>query len=341
VQQPSRIHKSRDQRPPRRGADQEDRKPFARVPWWVRALSSLPLPAWYGFARFLYWLSEYVVRHRRGVIDMQLAACFPERDAAWLRDTRRGFYRNSCEVAVEVVKAATISREEVDRRVTFEGDAAARAALAGGQSIMVVTSHNCNWEWTLLKLSALGYPLHVAYKPLKGRFGDELMLTVRSRFGAEMIAAKRLLMRVIRYRGPPRIVAIAADQAPTASGVRYFTRFMGLDTAFFVGPEAIARAAGLPVFFLAMRRLSQGHYCVGFVPLSAAGEELAEGALLERYAAALEALTREHPADWLWSYRRWKVKRDAQGNPTVDRTGFVSHPLCMATGVRFIVNTEA
>jgi Kdo2-lipid IVA lauroyltransferase/acyltransferase len=179
--------------------------------------------------------------------------------------------------------------------------------------ISTVTSHNCNWEWTLLRLTSLGHPIHAAYKPLRGRFGDRLMLTIRSRFGAEMIAARRLLMRVMRHKGPSRVVAIVADQAPTSSGVRYFTRFMGLDTAFFVGPEAIARAARLPVFYLAMRRESRGHYSVEFVPLASAGEELAEGAMLE--------LTREHPADWLWNYRRWKVQRDAEGNPVVVKSG--------------------
>jgi lauroyl/myristoyl acyltransferase len=70
-----------------------------------------------------------------------------------------------------------------------------------------------------------------------------------------------------------------------------------------------------------MRRESRGHYRVAFEPLSAAGEDLAEGEMLERYAAAVERLTREQPADWLWNYRRWKVQRDAQGNPIVVKTG--------------------
>ncbi|MGQ0385234.1 MAG: lysophospholipid acyltransferase family protein [Gammaproteobacteria bacterium] len=327
MQQPSRIHKSRHSRRRHRPYELEDRRPFARLPWWLRALSSLPLLAWYGFGRFFAWLAEHVIRHRRRVIEMQIAACFPDRDTAWVRAARHAFYRGFGQVSVEIIKAATITQEEIDRRVTFKGEQPARRALDAGQSIMVVTSHNCNWEWTLLKLSfGMGHPIHAAYKPLRGRFGDRLMLTIRSRFGAEMIAARRLLMRVMRYRGPPRIVAVVADQAPTSSGVRYFTRFMGLDTAFFVGPEAIARAAGLPVYYLAMRRESRGHYSVEFVPLAAAGEALAEGALLERYAAAVEALTREQPADWLWNYRRWKVQRDAQGNPVVIKSGEISSP---------------
>jgi KDO2-lipid IV(A) lauroyltransferase len=258
---------------------------------------------------------------------MQLAACFPERDARWIRDTRRAFYRSFADVSVEIVKAATITPGEIDRRVVFEGEEAPRAALDAGQSIIVVTSHNCNWEWTLLKLSMhMGHAVHATYKPLKGRFGDRLMMTIRSRFGAEMIPARRLLMRVLRYRGPSRIVAMVADQAPTSSAVRYFTQFMGLDTAFFIGPEAIARAAKLPVWYVAMRRVGRGHYRVEFQQLSEACEELAPGALIERYAAAVERLTRERPADWLWNYRRWKVQRDAEGNPRIVKSGLITRP---------------
>ena len=321
------MHKARNQRVKRRDADFEDRQPFERIPLWLRLLSSLPLPLWYGFARFVAWLLEHVFRSRHRLVDMQLAACFPDRDAAWINATRCAFFRNFCDVSVEIIKAATMQPGEIDRRVTFEGAEAARAALDSGQSIIVVSSHNCNWEWTLLKLSmAMGHPLHATYKPFKGRYGDRLMLTIRSRFGAEMIVARRLLMRVLRYRGPARIVGIVADQTPTSSAVRYFTQFMGLDTAFFIGPEAIARAARLPVWYLAMRREARGFYRINFVPLCEAGEELAPGALIERYAAAVESLTRECPPDWLWNYRRWKVQRDAEGNPKIVKSGEIARP---------------
>jgi len=324
---PAEIKKVRHQRFRKRAADLEDRKPFERFPWWLRMLSSIPLPAWYGFATLLAFLMDRVFRARRDIIDMQLRACFPKEDDDWIRKTRSAFYRNFADVSVEIVKAVTLSPEEIDRRVRFENDAPLRAAFEAGRSLIVVTSHNCNWEWALLKLSTgFGRPIQAAYKPLKGRWGDSLMLTVRSRFGAEMITAKRLLIRVMRYKGPPRIVAMVADQAPTSSGVRYFTQFMGLDTAFFVGPEAIARSGKLPVFYSAMRRESRGNYVMDFVPIAAAGEELAPGQLIERYAGAVERVTRERPPDWLWNYRRWKVQRDAEGNPQVVKSGFIRAP---------------
>jgi KDO2-lipid IV(A) lauroyltransferase len=324
---PAQIQKVRHQRQRKRAAEVEDRKPFERFPWWLRLLSAIPLRAWYAFATFMAFVLDRVLHNRQDVVDMQLEACFPDKDAAWIATTRHAFFRNFADVTVEIVKAVSISPEEIDRRVTFEKTESARAALAAGQSIIVVTSHNCNWEWALLKLSrALGAPVHATYKPLKGDFGDRLMLSIRSRFGAEMISARRLLMRVLRYRGPARIVAMVTDQAPTESGVRYFTHFMGLDTAFFIGPEAIARAGKLPVWYLAIRRQSRGYYRAEFRQIAMAGEELAPGALIERYVAEVEAITRENPPDWLWNYRRWKVQRDADGHPQVVKSGEINLP---------------
>ena len=324
---PAQFHKARNQRFRKRAADFEHREPFERMPLWLRFLSSLPLPVWYGIASFLSFLLDKVLRSRHEIIEMQLRACFPDRDAEWIRSTRSAFFRNFADVSVEIVKAMSMKAEEIQRRVSFEDDGPARAALGAGRSIVIVTSHNCNWEWALLKLCLdMGHPVHAAYKPLKGRFGDRLMLTIRSRFGAEMITARRLLMRVMRYRGPARMIAMVADQAPTSSGVRYFTQFMGLDTAFFIGPEAIAKAGNLPVFYLAMRRASRGHYRIQFVRIASGDEAFAPGALIERFAAEIEKLTRERPPDWLWNYRRWKVQRDKDGNPHIVKSGLITRP---------------
>jgi len=290
-------------------ADLEHRKPFKRVPLWLRAIAALPLPAWYRIADLFAWLAEHVVRHERTLVDAQLRRCFPDRDEAWINATRRSFYRNFGDVSCEMVKAVSIGEDEIRKRVRLVDAGPARAALDAGRSVLIVTSHNCNWEWALLALSLdMGHPLDAAYKPLIGRLGDRLFLTIRSRFGAHMIPAGRLLIRVLRRRRQARIVAMVADQNPVPSAVRYFTQFFGQDTAFYLGPDAIARAGKMAVYYGAMRRESRGHYSVTFEPLAAAGEELPEGAIIDRYARHVEALTREHPADWLWSYRRWKVR---------------------------------
>lgn len=305
----------------RAGAPRPGRRPPG-VPGWARLISRIPLPVWYALASLLAWLGEYVTPYRRKVINEQLRKCFPELDDEAIARVRRGFYRNFADVMVETVKALSISPQEVRRRMALGGAERVREHVRAGRSVIVATSHNCNWEWTLLILSLeLGCPLEAAYKPMHDPWADRLLLAMRSRFGATMIAAKRLPIHVMRRRKEPRVLAMVADQDPVSSGARHFTSFFGQETAFYLGPEAIARAVGAPIFFVAVRRTARGHYAVDLEPLVGHDEQLEDGAWVERYVRRVEQQIRANPPDWLWSYRRWKVSRDAQGNVSVQRPG--------------------
>lgn len=294
--------------------------PVPRIPLWARALSSLPLPVWYALASLLAWLGEHVTPYRRKVVNTQLRQCFPDLDDAAITRIRRGFYRNFADVMVETVKALTITPRQLRSRVTLLGADAVRAHIVTGRPVVIVTSHNCNWEWTLLILSLeLGVPLDAAYKPMHDAWADRLLLAMRSRFGANMIPAKRLTMHVRRRRDEPRVIAMVADQDPVSSARRHFTTFFGRETAFYLGTEAIARIAGAPVFFVAVRRTGRGRYEVALEPLVGHDEPLPDGGWIERYARRVEAQIRAHPSDWLWSYRRWKVQRAADGTVSIHR----------------------
>jgi KDO2-lipid IV(A) lauroyltransferase len=200
------------------------------------------------------------------------------------------------------------------RRVRIINLEAARALLDAGQSMMMVTSHLGNWEWLLQGVALqLGYPVDAAYKPLHDAWAERLMLKVRTRFGARLIPAKELLGDFLRRRGLVRALAMNADQAPVSTDKRYWTQFLGQDTAFYVGAEQIARATRLPIQYLLMRRVKRGHYEVEIRPLWDGREALEPNAVTERYARACEADVLKHPSDWLWSYRRWKLKKPLYG----------------------------
>jgi KDO2-lipid IV(A) lauroyltransferase len=90
---------------------------------------------------------------------------------------------------------------------------------------------------------------------------------------------------------------------------RHWTQFLGQDTAFYVGAEQIARAARLPILYLVMRRVRRGYYEAEIRTLWDGREVLPPNAVTERYARACEQDVLQHPADWLWSYRRWRLKK--------------------------------
>ena len=155
--------------------------------------------------------------------------------------------------------------------------------------------------------------MDAAYKPLHDAWAERLVLEVRSRFGARLIPAKELLADFLRRRAIVRALAMNADQAPVSTDKRHWTTFLGQDTAFYVGAEQIARATRLPMLYLVMRRVKRGYYEVEIRQLWDGREAVEPNTVTERYARACEADVLEHPADWLWSYRRWKLKKPLYG----------------------------
>lgn len=279
-------------------------KCLSRLPWWVlHALSA-----------FLYFLAYYVVRHRHAVIQEQILKVYPSASEAERTAIHKQYLRHFCDVLVEVVKSVSMSEADMRERVRFVNPEEPRKYLAAGQSVLFVTSHLCNWEWLLHGVVlSIGYPVDAAYKPLHDQWAERLMLQVRSRFGARLIPAKELLADFIRNRGVVRAVGINADQAPVSTDKRYWTVFLGQDTAFYIGAEQIARAMRLPMMYTRMRRVRRGFYEVEFKLLWDGRETVAANELTERYARACEIDVLSSPADWLWSYRRWRLKKPLYG----------------------------
>jgi Kdo2-lipid IVA lauroyltransferase/acyltransferase len=280
----------------------------------IKLFSRLPWAALYAFSAFLYFLAYYVARHRRHVIREQLAKVFPNLSFEERERIHKQFLRNFCDVLVEVLKSVSMSGDDMSRRMRVTNGELAREYLDAGRSIMFMTSHLGNWEWLLHGVTLqLGYPVDAAYKPLHDAWAERLMLKVRSRFGARLVPAKELLADFFKRRGVVRAVGMNADQAPVSTDQRYWTQFLGQDTAFYVGAEQIARATRLPILYAHVHRVRRSFYEVEFLPLWDGRETIEPNQITERYARACENDVLNSPADWLWSYRRWRLKKPLYG----------------------------
>jgi Kdo2-lipid IVA lauroyltransferase/acyltransferase len=286
----------------------------ARSAWWVRIVATLPFGLLYGFASVVGWLAFRVFPYRGELVHHHLKLAFPDVDERGLRDIMRRYYAGFAQMFVEIVKSARMPAEEFERRVRIVNLERPLELLSQGKSVLCVAAHQCNWEWMLLAFSSrLGYPVDAAYKPLVDRWAEREMKIVRSRFGCRMIAAKELLPDMIKRRAITRAIAMVADQEPTTSEHKHWTRFLNRDTAFYMGPEEISRVTKLPVFFIVMKRVSRGYYEMSFEPLATPDEKLPPGELTERYARRVERQIQEAPPDWPWSHKRWKLKKSVYG----------------------------
>jgi KDO2-lipid IV(A) lauroyltransferase len=286
--------------------------PPAAPAWWLRALGRLPLPLMYAKAAFVAWLLRAVFRYRVRVVRDNLRGALPELGEGARRQILRRHYGALAEVLFELPRVAVMSAAELRERVLTPDMPALHAELARGRPVLVLTGHQCNWEWLLQAMALdLGVPFLAAYKPPHNASADRLMLALRGRFGVRMVPGKRLLREVLRHRGQPHAIGMVADQMPTSSAGRVWLKFLGRDTAFFPGPAEVARLGAYSAYFLALRRVRRGFYEVRFEPLAAAGDNLDVPTFTARYAARLEAGIRASPADWAWTHRRWKLQPPA------------------------------
>jgi Kdo2-lipid IVA lauroyltransferase/acyltransferase len=294
------------------------------IPLWVRLLSRVPWNVLYAVFGMLAAFLHHVIRFRRDVVRSNLNGALTSLDARELDKVESQYYRGLGELVAEVIKASTMTADELRSRVVLRNVDLPRGELKAGRSVLILGAHQCNWEWMLLAMSLdLGFPLAAAYKPLRGSHGERLMHSIRSRFGGRLVPAKELLTDIMSKRGEVRAIAMIADQEPVTAELKWWTEFLGRQTAFFMGPEKISRAAKFAVMYAGMRRTSRGHYEVTFAPISEAREQYDSGAVTERYARLVEADVLANPGDWMWSHRRWRLRKDAQspevGVPYVSR----------------------
>jgi KDO2-lipid IV(A) lauroyltransferase len=256
-------------------------------------------------------LATLVVRiggFRRQVTRGNLERSFPELNVAQRRVIERDYVRRQSEVFAEILYGRGLGADELRSRVTIVNPELLANAHPP-RPLVIAGAHHCNWEWMVLRLSLeLGPRLMALYKPLTNERADAFFKNMRSRFGARLIPAKSVLQELARFREAGAI-GLVADQVPKTSPEKHWLEFLHQDTAFYMGPELMARALRTQVICVRMHRSGRGRYALELTALNEPGEKLPSGTLTERYARHLEAWIRDDPAGWWWGHKRWKLKR--------------------------------
>jgi len=281
----------------------------------LKFLTHLPLPVLYALGRFAYFVTYHVLRWHRELAARNLASAFPEQSAEERAKLLKQSYVNLGQTLAETFWGFGATAEELAQRVAIENPDVIERYIAEKRPVVVLTAHICNWEWLLPGTGAqFGIPIDAVYKPLRVASLDAFIRDTRTRFGGKPIPIQSFLFELMRRAGEARAYAMVADQTPPRSMDKYWTRFLNQDTAFFTGADKIARFLDAPVIYIAMRRVSKGHYSVRVhvlvEPPYEHGDDLQ---VVERYARRLELEVRANPADWLWVHNKWKYPKPDGG----------------------------
>ena len=257
----------------------------------------------YACSWLLFFLGYRLFGLRRGTIRQNLRRSFPDRSDSERESIRNQFVTRQSELLAEFDHARVMQPEELRARVQLvDRD----GVLEAPTKLVLVCGHQCNFEWALARLSLeLGPGLIGIYKPLGSAWAERYFFSIRSKFGARMLPSKSIRQEIGVIR-EARALGLVADQVPRTSPERHWTTFLHQDTAFFKGPERMARLLRAPIVYVSMRRFARGLYEIELEPLTEAGEKPAAGVPTERYARLLERDINSDPSGWWWSHKRWK-----------------------------------
>jgi len=280
---------------------------------FFKYFSKLPFFVLYGISDFANFIIYHVLGYRKKIVYENIRNSFPERSESEIKQLIKDFYHHFTDTFIEFIKGYTISKEELNKRIKITNVELVNTYTNKNHSIIIVTGHNGNWEWLLHALNLTGIPIDVVYQKLSNKLINRLTLFIRSRFAITPLIEKNDIMRkTLERKDVTRAIALASDQSPQHGKVAYWTTFLHQDSAFFTGSEKIARKFNYPVFFCDIKKVNRGFYEVSFVEIANPNEypNLPMGEITERFVRILDKAINKYPADYLWSHRRWKHKRN-------------------------------
>ena len=270
--------------------------------------SVLPYPLLWLCGTWLGYLFYLLDRTHRRVATGNLAAAFPRRTASERRAIVRAMFAHFGRLLFEFLKFSTLSPEQIQSRVEFDGEERVRLAYGQGKGVLFITGHFGFWELHAVAHPLRFEPIGVLARTLDNARLNALLEEIRQRTGNFVIYRQGSIRKVMRTMADKHGVAILIDQhisGADAVNVEFFERTAATTSAV----AAMALRTGAPVVPVFALPLGRGRYRLIYehpVEPPAADSEDAVREFTQRCTDVLEMYVRRHPDLWLWMHRRWR-----------------------------------
>ena len=270
--------------------------------------------------KFIYILSDvlffgvyYIAGYRKKVVIENLKNSFPDKSESELKKISKNFYHHLCDLILEAIKMHRMSEKDFRKRMVFENQKIINRFYEQGRSVVVLTMHYNNWEWSSCFPLSIKHKILGVYKPLHNLQFDAYLNKTRQTMGSYLISNSSVLRALVAAnQNKERVfVWLAADQAPPFYH-KFWMKFLNRDTMFYPGPASISKRFNYPVFFQKIEKTGRGKYKTRFELLFENPKEKTEAEIMGTYIKKMEEVIKNQPEYYLWSHRRWKHKRPAE-----------------------------
>jgi len=280
----------------------------------LSALGLLPRTAAIGLGRGLgriaYWLPGNL--RRTGETNLRLA--FPEISDAERSRILRGTFDTLGRLLGEFSQFHRATPESLRELIDYDpvGLAHLRAAEKEKRGVIFLTGHLGAWELLSFGWSALEYPISFLVRPIDNPRIEAMIEGVRTRFGNRAIdkkSAAREALRVLKTGGTLGILSDLNSQPNEGVFVPFFGR-LACTTAGIATLALKTDSIVIPTVAV-WNPEKKRYFFHGDPPIELVhtGDKLKDLELnTAKFAAAMEALIRRYPDQWMWIHKRWKTR---------------------------------
>lgn len=273
----------------------------ARLPWALQR----------GLGCVIGALALRLAGERRRAAAINLALCFPEKSAAQREALLRDSFHDFGIGLFEFARAWWGSAAPMRRTVRIEGREHLDALRAQGRGVLMVSGHFMTLEMCG-RLLCEHVPLAGMYRRHRSDVFEWAVKRGRLRYAAAMFSNEeiRSAMRHLKQGG---LLWYAPDQDMRGKDT-VFAPFFGVPAATITATHQFARLSGCAVVPFFHRR-EGADYVLRIAPPLAdfpSSDAVADSAQVN---AAIEAMVREAPSQYLWLHRRFKRRPPGMPSP--------------------------
>lgn len=228
----------------------------------------------------------------------------------------KAFYSHLATTLKELLFMGWRRANRLDDSIAIKGINYLHDAHKQEHGCFLLSAHLGNWEMASLvafsRLTPSFGPFHIIRKAIRVKWIERLFFSRTERYGIKRIDKSGASRQIIKAIKNKQTVLFAMDQhAQLKNSEGIAVNFFNKKAGTFRSLAFLSNKFQVPVVPVSCYRLPDYTHMVEFhPPLKAVPHPDAEQALFIntlRYNQQLEKLILEHPEQWWWVHRRWKL----------------------------------
>ncbi len=270
--------------------------------------------------RFLY----YCLPWRKQLILQNMKQAFGEQ----LNDRQRqklakAFYGHLACSFKEMIQMRFMTEEQLKSKVDVVGWDHLVDVAAQGKGMLILTGHFGNWEFApiggILHFKDFQGHFHFIRKTLGAKWLEKILFRRYHKAGLQIIAKKNSLNQVRDALEANHAIVFVMDQHAIVSnrdGIA--VEFFGKKAGTYRSLASFSRYSDVPVIPASAYRTADKRHVLHFHPpipweeKGSSRESIHYNTL--KYNQILEDFIKEHPEQWLWLHKRWKLNSSIVDN---------------------------